>query len=398
MRKIKTYRFHIGTKIPFPEWPQLVHRFMSEQDLHSEGLLYCFADLDFCTGDEKEKALHRSERMRSGPCAKALRDCPALGEVKQLCEPITTTLLLSNIDTGRLLREDTILPLMNKLYRYYGFAECDLFYTNVDFFGAKLPYERDFRSAEGFCERRNLPFDPNAALEEQPRGSMIHLHRDRLKTNLLEVSIDLLHQGEERDPTPYKEAMQALLPKIRMQEFTSLVPSTEEREALRSLELPARAAAGRRRCSAFFNEKLYAFQRRNEEAGSFSVPKSMQKLAAKRAYFYQGDQYSGLYTLYRRLESRAWITLTAFADSGHPGRLNRSGIPISLDFHTLGYSCRFSHTEFSPCSAKDLEAFLAHILDLIEQAEREVLPAFCAVFPPCPEWFEPLPFWEMPLS
>ena len=77
--------------------------------------------------------------------------------------------------------------------------------------------------------------------------------------------------------------------------------------------------------------------------------------------------------------------------------LSASGISVSLEFHTLGYRCRFSTTGFFPCGQEDLEAFLDHVLSLIEQSERGLLREFCTNFPPCPEWFEPLQFWMEPI-
>lgn len=397
MRKIRTYRFHIGTKIPFSEWPQIVHRYLDSLGLKSSGFLYCFEDLNWFRGTEEERARQLAERRVSGPCSRALRDCPALGETRLRQEKDFSFLTLSNINTGAVFPEENILPLMKKLHRYYGFAECDLFYTGIPFFGEESPVARDPRVAEQACERRELPFDPNTNLANQPVGSMIHLHRDLLRTNYLELSIDLLHHGAEKDPAPYLEPMRALLPKIRIQEFTGIVPTPEERAAVLALKLPERAAQPKMRCSSFFNENLYAFCRKNEKAGPFSVPRAMKKLAKKRGFFYRPDPYESEYALARRVENRHWIQLSALVDKGNTISLSASGISVSLEFHTLGYRCRFSSTGFFPCGQEDLEAFLDHVLSLIEQSERGLLREFCTNFPPCPEWFEPLPFWMEPI-
>ena len=42
MRVIKKYRFQIGTKIPFADWPAIIHQFMDENDLTNEVFLYNF--------------------------------------------------------------------------------------------------------------------------------------------------------------------------------------------------------------------------------------------------------------------------------------------------------------------------------------------------------------------
>ena len=56
-------------------------------------------------------------------------------------------------------------------------------------------------------------------------------------------------------------------------------------------------------------------------------------------------------------------------DKGNLISLSASGISVSLEFHTLGYRCRFSSTGFFPCGQEDLEAFLDR-LDIPTQFQR----------------------------
>ena len=396
MRKIKTYRFHINTKIPFFEWPQIVQCFLQSQNLDSGRFLYCFEDMTWCRGTEEERAQQLEVRRAAGPCSRALRDCPAFGEIKLRQTEDCSTLQLSNIDTETPFREEDILPLMKKLHRYYGFTNCDLYYADVDFFGDKLPTVRDLRVAERACRMRELPFDPAVKLAEQPAGSMIRLHRDCLKTNCIELSIDLLHDGVEKDPAPYLKAMRDLLPGVRMQEFVELLPTPEERKAIQMQNLSERAEPLEKRCRTFFNENLYAFPRKNQRESSCSVPRAMKKLGKKHQFLYHYDQYESEHALSKREGDGHWIRLKALVDT-RPMDLMEKRIPFRLEFHTLGYGCSLFSTELAPCGQEDLEAFLDHVLNLIEGAEAELLPALCAVFSPCPEWFEPLPLWKEPI-
>ena len=45
MRVIDTYTFYYGTKIPFSEIPDRIHRFFTDQGLKSERFMYYFEDI-----------------------------------------------------------------------------------------------------------------------------------------------------------------------------------------------------------------------------------------------------------------------------------------------------------------------------------------------------------------
>ena len=70
MRLIQHYIFNIKTKVPFSEWPEIVHRFMYENHLTSHRFLYFFEDI-LSDNEAKDEALPRSS------CAKILKDCPS---------------------------------------------------------------------------------------------------------------------------------------------------------------------------------------------------------------------------------------------------------------------------------------------------------------------------------
>lgn len=373
MQQIKTYRFFIGAKIPFSQWPELVHRFLEEQGLRSGRFFYYFEETLCGTPEENQRRLEA--RDSAGPCAKAQRDCPDFGEIRP--DQSGQSLWLSNLDTETPFREETILPLMKKLHRWYGFSECDLYYADVDFFGRTIPTEPH-------------PADVAGRLNFLPRGSLIHLHRDILGWNILELQLDLLEGGRAEDPTCYRDAMCALLPKVRYEEWIRLCFTEEEQETLEAFAESAKPLE--RRCRAFFNEKVYAFHRRNEREGKISVSAVLRKQAKKHGLLFEHNKgFDQDYLLSKRVAGGHWLQLSVDGP-GQPGMaIHMDLIGFRLAFQTLGYRCVLLRTQFGPCSNEDLEAFVDHVLTLAECFELEALGGLAAAFPPCPDWFTPIP-------
>ena len=379
MRLIKTYRFFIGTKIPFSLWSDLVHRFLEDQGLSSGRFFYCFIEGLCGTPEENQRRLEARES--AGPCAKALRDCPDFGEIRP--DRDGRSLYLSNITTGTSFREETLLPLMKKLHRWYGFSECDLYYADIDFFGRTIP--TDLRPA-GAAGSTNF----------MPRGSVIHLHRDILGWNILDLQLDLLEGDRAEDPTPYRDAMCALLPGIRYESWTRIVCTEEERETLEALA--ERATPLERECRAFFGEKVYAFRRRNEREGKISVSTVLRKQAKKHGLLFEHDKgFDQPYLLSRRAAGGHWLQLSVDGPAQPGLAIHMDSIGFRLAFQTLGYRCLLLRTQFGPCSSEDLEAFVDHLLTLAERFEQEAFLGLAAVFPPCPAWFTPIPEWMDPI-
>lgn len=118
MRLIRHWNYSIGTKPPFSEWPELVHRFLDRHGLSSGAFLYCFSDaLSYYT--QWNPALLEQEIAASG-CKRALKTCPGFGEPRMIPGRqygLMDELVLSNIDTGRGCPEAEILPLMKRIHR-----------------------------------------------------------------------------------------------------------------------------------------------------------------------------------------------------------------------------------------------------------------------------------------
>ena len=144
MRLVKQYIFNIKTKIPFLELPKIVNRFLDENQLRSHRFLYYFQDI---IGDDETK----DDVLPYSGCAKILKDCPALGEVcyhDGKAHNRSDILWLSNIDRLDDFPESNLLPLIGKIHRRYGFCECNLYYFDIDFFGKRTYYARDYSVAQ----------------------------------------------------------------------------------------------------------------------------------------------------------------------------------------------------------------------------------------------------------
>ena len=89
MRLIKNYYFDIGTKIPYSEWPEIVHQFLAENKLVSHRFLYYFSEFT-----------QREDALQSGSCAKIRKDCPSINEIRTESEDADTwkRLYITNLD------------------------------------------------------------------------------------------------------------------------------------------------------------------------------------------------------------------------------------------------------------------------------------------------------------
>ena len=116
---VQTYRFLIGTKVPFSDCPGIVRTFLNRQSLHYDRFLYYFHD-------------------NFGGLPKIMKDCPHIGPMRSQPSGAGEVLYLSNIgeDTG--CTEAEIMAVVPKIHRRYGLSEAYLIYQDVDFFGKHI--------------------------------------------------------------------------------------------------------------------------------------------------------------------------------------------------------------------------------------------------------------------
>lgn len=377
MRLINRYCFSIGTKIPYSDWPEIVHQYLDRQGLSFHRFMYHFKDLFNFYETVDEKWSH-------GSCAKAVRDCPALGDIHFLNSSAYGSfdaLWLGNIDSETACTEADLLPLMKKIHRRYGFSETNLYYYDIDFFHDVIPFARDMSKAEHFAARKHLDLEPALFLSEQPYGSGIQLYRDITGQSYLLLTIDVLRNGEILDPAPYVEAMKDLLPKIRHEVSQKIYLTEGEKREIALLN--ERAEPVLEQCRTFFSERLSTKIWQNSFSSKYNIAPKLKKLAKQYGFSYQ---YKGrrIYTLEKR--SAGGHVLLLEADSG-PSHYDTS---FSLNFQGIGYDHRLLASMQTPTSQEELDACAERVLAVISEWEKALLPALDAVYPETPGWFIPV--------
>ena len=380
MRLVQHYFFNIKTKVPFSEWPEIVHRFMYENHLTSHRFLYFFEDI-LSYNETKDAALPRSS------CAKILKDCPSLGEIRYhngRSHNRSDILWLSNIDRSDDFSESNLLPLMKKTHRRYGFCESNLYYFDIDFFGRRTCFERDYSAALRMSKADKIPFDPTLYMECQPYGSGITLHRDACADNYLKLSVDLLHDGIVMDATPYYEAMQKLLPKIKVTSSLSIYLSEEEKQRIEEINQSAEPVL--QNCRDFFADRLSFTSSQNLFESNYSIAKPLKKLAKKYGYTYKLVWNGGVYSLEKRTAKGnvPYIDI----DSG-PSHYD---LGVGVSYQGVGFNHRIGCSNQTPTNQQETDAFLEDILLTVSEFENTLLPTLDCLFPETPGWFTPSDF------
>ena len=121
MLAIQTYRFLIGTKIPFSDCPGIVQTFLNQQNLHYGRFLYYFHD-------------------NYGGLPKIMKDCPHIGSMRsRLNINGGEHFYLSNIDEDTGCTEAEVISVVPRIHRRYGLSEAHIIYQDIDFFEQKIP-------------------------------------------------------------------------------------------------------------------------------------------------------------------------------------------------------------------------------------------------------------------
>ena len=376
MRLIKNYGFNIGTKIPFSEWAEIVHRFLSENRLSHHTFLYHFEDLIIY-----RKITDGFDIPECG-CKKLLNDCPSLGEIRHhngKGHPQSDYVWLSNIDTENGFSEEAILPLMKKIHRRYGITENILYYYDIDFFGFRTHFERDYSVARNVCNSHGIPFDPTVRMQRQPYGSGIELHRDILGDNYLLLSVDIMHNGEVLDATPYYESMQRLLPKVKPHVWLSIYLSDEEKQQIERIDRSASSVL--EECKAYLENKLRLIDRQNFLSSNYSVAKPLKTLAKKYGFEYKLVWNGGVFSLEKRTARDNVLYLGV--DCGP----SRYSIDVRLSFQGIGFNHILCTGNLLPTNQQEADADLEDVMRVLSEFENTLLPSLDKLYPETPDWF-----------
>lgn len=364
MRVIKKRNYYIRGKIPYSQWPELIHRYMHEQGLTNQKFLYCFSNLTNPAG-----------------CLRLVKDLPEIGSPREFYEDGQyREFFLTNIDTDNGCSEAQIMPLMKKIHRSYGLTDCDLYYLDVDFFSDPIPSGRLLKLAERHYHIINKPVNPLYMIDRQPYGSGFHLHRDILSDNYLSMSVDILHHGVIMDPEPYFSAMEKLLPGIRSNEMLNIYPTDEEQNAFDQNNATAMPAI--KRCRDWLDAKLPGVGRQNTFRSNYNLAPKLKKLAKKYGFDYS---YSGggLYTLQHKTEKGHIFQLVA--DSG-PSHYDTS---FSMSIQGLGFYFILCAAMFVPTGQQEFDACAERAAEVADVFRKEMLPALDVYWPDTPDWYIP---------
>lgn len=351
MLAIQCYRFLIGTKIPFSDWPQIVQAFLNQQSLHHERFLYYFED-------------------NCGGLPKALKDCPQLGPIRWRPAKSENIHYLSNIEDDTGCTKADILSLMPKIYRRYGFSETHIIYQDINFFSQNIPA---IVQAPG-----NTP--------SCIKGSSITCYRDSVfpRWSSIDLSI-VIYDGEKTfDPTPYFDAMKQLLPGVRYFGFVECCMSEDELRAYETLNADAAALLESAR-----NHLSNLLPTMSEQLpNGLNTPKLsaapvLKKLCKQYGYEYVKCEYFH-YFITKRTANGHSIMLEV--DVGPSFK----GVGLLVRYVGVGFDHRIASSFGYPQDQIDLENYLLQCFHALASAEKEVLPALDAHFPATPDWFTPL--------
>ena len=375
MRVIQTCTFRLSAKIPFSDYPAIVHRFLEDQKLTSHRFLYYFDELV----DQKEFA----EKLSTGSCAKAVKDCPALGEIRINKSQAYPKFFLSNIDRNTGCTEADMLPHMKKIHRKYGFCESSLFYYDIDFFNKVIPFERDMSHVEIREKATQSNTDSTVFLNRQPYGSGIKLQRYSAGGNEISLSIDLLHDGNFFDATQYFEGMKTLLPSTRPYISMKVYLTEDEQQRIAYWNEQIIPLVDQSR--SFFAEHCPTKDRQNVNSSHYTVAPKLKKLAKLYgfSYDYKG---CGFYTLDKRTARGHVLHLSV--DSG-PSHYDTTYL---VDILGIGFCHRICTSMQTPCNQAESDASAEMIFSALSKFEKNLLEQFDEFYDATPDWFVPFEF------
>ena len=348
MRVIMHYTFKIKSKIPFPEWPGIVKEYMKSMNLHYSAFRYYF--------EFKESETHAS-----------ISDCPALAPIRPFD---SLSSYISNLEDSKGASEEEVMSLIQKIYRRYGFYETYFIYQDVDFFSKSIPTT--------VLSPGNTPSCYN--------GSKIVLNRSIIFPNYsgITLSVDILHDGHILSPICYLEAMKQLLPGIKPEERLEIQLNDDEKM---HYELLNQSAAPKLEpLEEFFDQHLRAQSDTPSAPGDnkISLAGPLKKMCLKYGYDYVKYTFNTFY-IQKRTANGHYILLQF--DMGSYNTFMRPNIFFSgLGFH----HCLFSSLNHASRNASEAADLLICVFESLSEAEKTLLPALDAHYPPTPEWFVPV--------
>lgn len=351
MLAVQTYRFLIGTKVPFSDCPGIVRTFLNRQSLHYDRFLYYFHD-------------------NFGGLPKIMKDCPHIGPMRSQPSGAGEVLYLSNIEENTGCTEAEIMAIVPKIHRRYGLSGAYLIYQDVDFFGKHIP------------SAVQAPGNTPACI----KGSSITLYRDAVfpRWNSIDLQI-VIHNGiDTYDPALYLEAMKRMLPGVRHIGSVECCMTNEEQALYDDLNQSATPLAEQ---AHNYLKKLLPEQSLPGDAmldaPNLSVVPILKRIGKWYGYSYVKREYGCLY-VQKRTANGHYILLDI--DVGPTFK----GVGVLIRHIGAGFEHQIGSAFRYPREQQGLEDFLSQIFSALASAEKAVLPALDAHYPPTPDWYVPI--------
>ena len=399
MRAIRILYFEVKKSPKFSELPSIVHRYLDSLGLTSGRFIYCLENLDEIAdarmnlkrleaeghGKLAERMLlePRYQKLFSGaykaPIERALKDCPKLGSLKRIPSteetPMLSRMLVSNAVEETDCTEDDIAPFFKRYERTYGMMNTSFFYYDVDFFGKSIPFIRDRSS----LNQNLFLVSDDAALEHQIYGSGIRIRRDALGDVGLELSIDILHDGELYDPTPYIRAMKELLPTAKCRDRLRVFLSDEEKSEIERLKKQAEPLIAE--CRSYLEKRLPSKERQTLSMPEYNIAPLLKKLAKRSGYSYKYKP-QGLYELKKRLPRGHFLKLDLTSGPSH------GDTRLFLSFSGPGFKHRLASVMETPENQQELDAWLSYAFSVLDEFEKNYASKLNSLYNETPLWFD----------
>lgn len=385
MQVFMKYHFKIGTKVPFPEWPNLVRTFLNRNKLRYQNIIYHLEDHDVTERDKriadgtecitckaprhyckncKLQAL-KTVKKRSA-CHQAAKELPWLGDLYFQEEKNYTKVYLTNLYSKETCTEDQLMPAMQKIYRRYGFSRTNLSFQDVDFFSRRLP-------------------SISAASITDPihwTGSSIRMFRTNgdNQHNGITMMIDILYDGELLDPSPYRDAMIDLLPGVKYTESTICILDTGEKAHYRELVVTARPLV--EQATEFFQHQMPETKGNAMPLESVSVASVLKRFCKQYGYTYL--KYENFTYHIRKRIRRGHIIDVWFISSPSTPAADPCVFLRGLGFEHIIWSDGFDIQNLA-----DTNDYFGKLFSVLYEAEDTVISKLGNHYPPTPEWYTP---------
>ena len=384
MRILQSYRYRLGTKIPFDQLPALIDRFLDTQGLTHRMFHYRFSSPDLsdyfreiqdgtkcrrcdfpavacdrCRG-EAERYLHNGTA-----CQRAVKGHPFLGPLHIVEERYYPDHILHNFSQESNEAKADIYSILSKIYRRYGFQETCLIYRDIDFFSRRV--------------KTAVPDMEFAVNGYQDCG--ITLYRGGFPTGcdvILNVASD--DPADVPDAACYAEALKQHLNCKKYLSASTLI--MDDREKALYADLNLRAAPLVKAAEAFFDEHIPEEKGNMAPAVPVSVVAYLKKFGKKYGYAYKGYE-NYLYFMEKRLPSGHFVCLEFVSNP-----LSPDADPF-VNLVGLGFRHQIWVYGFSPQNHRDASDYFTQLFETLAKAEESVFPAILDLYPPTPEWFMP---------